>query len=254
MTILQQFADYKLQFIIMAAPTSICSVLLCFASLSLCLGWSTQTSSTGNNLYGVSFVNPTHGWAVGASGTVLATTNGGNAWSAQTSGTSNKLRGVSCVSETHGWAVGDGGTVLATTNGGNAWSAQTSGTSNNLYEVSWVSETHGWAVGASGTVIATTNGGNTWSAQNSGQNGAFTGARILSGVQFVNRTHGWVVGPSGWGPAALIATTDGGNSWNAQRGGNYIGISFVNPTHGWAVGSLGTSLIRTTQMEEIHGQ
>src|SRR5205807_8618267 len=37
--------------------------------------WTGQTSGTSNSLYGVSFVDTSHGWAVGSSGTILAYTN-----------------------------------------------------------------------------------------------------------------------------------------------------------------------------------
>jgi hypothetical protein len=57
--------------------------------------WTTQTSGTTNTLLGVSFANASDGWAVGVSGTIVATTDGGNTWSAQTSGTTNTLRSVS---------------------------------------------------------------------------------------------------------------------------------------------------------------
>jgi photosystem II stability/assembly factor-like uncharacterized protein len=40
--------------------------------------WSSQPSPTGADLHGVSFVNPTLGWAVGSNGTILKTTTGGH--------------------------------------------------------------------------------------------------------------------------------------------------------------------------------
>src|SRR5437660_307936 len=87
--------------------------------------WSAQNSNTTNFLVGVSFVDRSHGWAVGSGGTIVATTNGGATWSAQTSGTTNFLEGVSFVDRRHGWAVGIDGTIVATTNGGATWTAQT---------------------------------------------------------------------------------------------------------------------------------
>jgi hypothetical protein len=39
--------------------------------------WNAQTSRTTNHLWGVSFVDASHGWAVGTSGTIVATTDGG---------------------------------------------------------------------------------------------------------------------------------------------------------------------------------
>ena len=86
--------------------------------------WSAQSSGTTSWLMAVSFVDASHGWAVGTGGTILATSDGGATWTAQRSGTSQALEGVAFVDASHGWAVGTGGTILATTNGGATWSAQ----------------------------------------------------------------------------------------------------------------------------------
>ncbi len=52
---------------------------------------SVASVSSDRNLSGVTFVDASHGWAVGASGAILATTDGGATWNAQGSGTSNAL-------------------------------------------------------------------------------------------------------------------------------------------------------------------
>ncbi|HXX90741.1 MAG TPA: YCF48-related protein [Acidimicrobiales bacterium] len=207
--------------------------------------WSTQTSGTANPLDGVSFVDAAHGWAVGASGTIVATTDGGASWSTQTSGTANALAGVSFVDAAHGWAVGLGGTILSTTDGGATWSPQASGTANNLCGVSFVDAAHGWAVGASGTILATTDGGGTWSPQASGT------ANTLAGVSFVDAAHGWAAGGAG----TIVATTDGGATWSPQASGtanNLWGVSFVDAAHGWAVGNLGTIVTYADASPLIH--
>ncbi|MHB8669503.1 MAG: cell wall-binding repeat-containing protein [Acidimicrobiales bacterium] len=86
------------------------------ASVGMAAGaatWSAQTSGTTQGLYGVSFADASHGWAVGGNGTILATTNGGATWAAQTSGTVAPLSTASFVDASHGWAVGNKGTVLS---------------------------------------------------------------------------------------------------------------------------------------------
>src|SRR5665811_1658454 len=80
-----------------------------------------------DSLLAVSFTDASHGWAVGASGTILATTNGGSIWAAQTSGTTDALRAVTFTDAGHGWAVGDSGTILVASDG-RTWSARSSGT------------------------------------------------------------------------------------------------------------------------------
>jgi len=53
--------------------------------------------------------------AVGGSGAIVITTDGGSIWSPETSGTSSQLFGVSCPSTTRCVAVGSGGIVLTYT-------------------------------------------------------------------------------------------------------------------------------------------
>jgi photosystem II stability/assembly factor-like uncharacterized protein len=58
------------------------------------------------------------GTAVGASGTILRTTDGGETWARQSSGTSVSLMAVSFADENNGTAVGAEGTILRTSTGG----------------------------------------------------------------------------------------------------------------------------------------
>ena len=119
-------------------------------------------------LYDVQFLaDGTRGWAVGESGTILATGDGGKTWAPQTSNTSNSLYSVQFLADgTRGWAVGQGGTILTTGNGGKTWAPQTSATSNDLYSVQFLADgTRGWALGESGTILATDDGGKSWVSQ-----------------------------------------------------------------------------------------
>jgi len=56
------------------------STQICFAQ------WYLQNSGTTKNLYAVHFIDENIGIAVGDSGTILRTTNGGTAWAIQASG------------------------------------------------------------------------------------------------------------------------------------------------------------------------
>ena len=76
----------------------------------------------GNTLNGVSCPDVNTCFAVGASGTILTTTNGGSSWTGQSSGTSNFLTDVSCPDANTCFVVDQTGVTLATTNGGSTWS------------------------------------------------------------------------------------------------------------------------------------
>src|SRR5574337_1095292 len=55
---------------------------------------TTQASSTKSTLMSIQFRTSQNGWAVGAGGTILKTTDGGKKWRRMTSGTSNLLTSV----------------------------------------------------------------------------------------------------------------------------------------------------------------
>ncbi len=81
--------------------------------------WGSQSSPNTTDLRAVTFSSATHGWAVGANGTIINTINGGNAWTAQNSGVSVSLNGVKFIDNVKGWAVGENGATLRTATGGN---------------------------------------------------------------------------------------------------------------------------------------
>ena len=202
------------------------------------VAWVSQISGTTTSLLDVQFTDTNHGWAVGDSGIVIATTDGGTTWSTQISGTTTSLRGAQFTDTNHGWAVGDSGTVIATTDGGTTWSVQDSGTTSRLRGAQFTDTNHGWAVGDSGIVIATTDGGTTWSTQNSS-----TTSRLRS-VHFTDTNHGWAVGNNG----RVIATTDGGTTWSTQNSGttsHLRSVHFTDTNHGWAVGNNGRVITTT---------
>ena len=81
------------------------------------MNWSTLFFDQA--IQGIDFPQPTSGFAVGAGGRILHTTNMGIAWTDQTSGTSANLNDVSFANDAlRGIAVGDSGTILWTANGG----------------------------------------------------------------------------------------------------------------------------------------
>jgi uncharacterized repeat protein (TIGR01451 family) len=172
-----------------------------------------------------------NGWAVGESGTILHTSDGGGTWSPQTSGTSVLLFAVSFVDANDGWAVGSSGTILHTSNGGGTWSPQTSGTSESFHGVSFVDANNGWAMGSNGKIVHTSNGGSTWSPQVSK-----AGPADLYSVNMVDTSNGWATGILG----VILHTSDGGGTWHSLiTGSDLADVSFVDANNGWVVGISG---------------
>ncbi len=100
-------------------------------------------------------------WVVGAAGTILASTDGGQTWNPQTSGTGVTLEAVRFTSASEGWAVGAEGTVLHTVDGGALWSPVAVGTTQTLYAIDAAGSTL-WAVGAN-AAVKSVDGGVNWS-------------------------------------------------------------------------------------------
>ena len=224
--------------------------------------WYQQNSGTTANLNSVHFEDANNGWAVGDSGIILHTTNGGQEWIAQTSGTDRWLQSVSFTDLNYGTTVGGGendtteeGIILSTTNGGMIWFQQTSGSTHNLAGVSFVDSNNGWAVGKYksiypgryfGTILHTTDGGTTWAEQLSDT--LFERAWLRS-VSFTDANNGTAVGGGGWLPISgtILRTTNGGTNWIMQAG--YLtklplfGVSFTDANNGTVVG---LKIYRTT--------
>lgn len=90
--------------------------------------------------------------AVGNSGTIIVSNDGGATWTAQTSGTSAILRGVK-VGTDYVVAVGDSGTIRYRSVAGTSWTAGTGGGSASLTDCAEDANLHWVAVGSTGTVL-----------------------------------------------------------------------------------------------------
>jgi hypothetical protein len=99
------------------------------------------------------------GFAVGDSGTIIKTTDGGTTWTAHNVPVSMFLTSVYFIDSDTGYAAGANGAILKTTNGGTNWMVQNSGISQNLSSICFTAPNAGYAVGDSGTIIGTTTGG-----------------------------------------------------------------------------------------------
>ncbi len=77
---------------------------------------------------------------VGANGTILKTTDGGETWVQKPSGTTEHLRKVQFPTPQIGYAVAAGDAFLKTTDGGETWSPMDTGTDCFFYNFSCVDE------------------------------------------------------------------------------------------------------------------
>jgi photosystem II stability/assembly factor-like uncharacterized protein len=199
--------------------------------------WIGQTSGTSAVLLGVAFTNANTGYAVGTSGVIRVTTNGGATWSAQASGTSRFLRDVYFSDATHGTIVGELGLILRTTDG-TTWNPQTSGTTQHLVHVNFLNNNVGMASGQGGVILKTVDGGLNWTPQNSG-----TGVE-LPGIYMLDANTAVAVGFSG----TIRRTINGGATWETISVPGFFAdlrsVHFSGST-GVAV-SIGGGILRST--------
>ena len=105
-------------------------------------------------------------YAVGDSGAIIKTTDGGEKWILKNSGTIANLKDIQFIGDSLGWIVGEYGVILKTTDKGENWFQLQSKTFKNLNSLCFTDRNNGWAVGDSLVIINTTNGGNSWNYQN----------------------------------------------------------------------------------------
>jgi photosystem II stability/assembly factor-like uncharacterized protein len=202
-------------------------------------GWIVSPSGTSNNLYGVSFTSPNTGTAVGLTGTILRTTNGGVNWVSQTSPNGSiHLFDTYFITDMTGWIAGDVGKIIKTTNGGSTWVNQTTPSPYQLTTLVFLDGNTGFVAGWYGTIMKTTNGGTTWTQLNTGTQ------RNLKGMCFVTTTLGYAVGLVG----KVIRTTNAGTSWDSIMIGTSYSLEnvyFSDLNNGNIIGENGT-VFKTT--------
>lgn len=200
--------------------------------------WQVVRESSGDVHYSaLHFADRNHGWAVGDSGTILHTGDGGNTWEYQQSGTPNSIRDVYFVDNRMGWAVGRNNTMLHTTDGGLSWHLLAmDGDSTRLFtSIYFADEATGWTVHNHGEILHTQDSGVTWEVQANWENG---GTALLS---FVNDRIGYarpVV------DSLLLKTSDGGQNWVPISSKRFIwakDMFFVDEQHGWVPTSTAPS-------------
>jgi photosystem II stability/assembly factor-like uncharacterized protein len=221
----------------------------------------------------VSFPDKNHGTAVGSSGTVIHTSDGGVTWVDQ-SIHGYDFDGVSFIDSNRGVAVGafsSTGYIFQTTNGGATWTNRLSDifwSGGNLADVAWLNADTVIAIGPE-RIARSTDGGTSWSSTilagsggsgisfGSRTTGAFVGfgtiyrsadaglhwtlidtvAHSLESVSFGSPDTGIAVGLRG----GIYRTTNAGTSWTLVSQGTtagFRGIAFANPLFGMAAGDV----------------
>ena len=104
----------------------------------------------------MSFFDTNIGYAVGAGGVILGTTDGGKTWKDQESPTRSNLFAIQAFGKDGAVAVGELGTVLVTEDAGRSWQIQPNITGKVLQAVVYRGGKNVWAAGRGGTILKRT--------------------------------------------------------------------------------------------------
>lgn len=205
-----------------------------------------QQSPVNKTLNAVSFIDPAKGVAVGVSGTIITTKNGGYSWNRVGGLDFRDLYAVAMIDKSLIVAAGDTGKIERSTDGGASWALVPSSNIQFLKTIRGIafhSVTDGYAVGDSCAVLFTSDAGVTWTKQNSPETN-----QILYGVSFNSAGKPYAVGSNGniltdssgtW----IIDTTIGSNDFYSIQFVSH-GSPFAYSDTGYAVGDSGV-IIKT---------
>ena len=154
------------------------------------------------HLNGVRALGPGRALAVGESGKIVATSDGGASWQERPSGVWAPLYDLAFVSPEHGFASGGVGTLLETRDGGASWRAVKLARRVDLFGLA-LSGGALHAVGRRGTLLR--QGPSGFAAA------AIGGYGWLSGLAYGEGGVGLCVG----GQGRILRTTDGGATWRS---------------------------------------
>jgi len=196
-------------------------------------------------LTGIYFVDPLHGWSWGGGrkdqyteqpGTFLTTNDGGQSWNELPFPFAQDVWSIFFLNVSLAWASDRDGGFYQTTDGGLNWTLRPGKMPELSFDsIFFLDGTYGWVAGRSGRLFKTIDGGRTWK-------------RIISirtefklrDIAFIDRDHGWAVGDSG----AILYTADGGESWvdsSLPEMGDLKDVKLVGKA-GWVVGLSGSVL------------
>ncbi len=190
------------------------------------------------DLHAVTCVNALIGWAAGAGGAVVHTTDGGQTWSAQNSHFTSQLTAVQFLDTNRGVVVGESGALAVTSDGGETWTHVTNLGGVNWRAASSAADAHVLVIAGDGGFIATSfDYGASWSAQSIATAADFTGVSAA------------------WGGEQIVATDKSGTIWEsddsassfhvAYRSGSPLeAVSFGAAGHALAVGGSGVAFSR----------
>ncbi|HEY3874360.1 MAG TPA: hypothetical protein VGM92_02705 [Candidatus Kapabacteria bacterium] len=180
------------------------------------------TGTGGNDVYGLAFLDPQNGFAVGDGENVYHTVDGGITWSPTASNSSDLLRSIwfqdanngfvgTSDPEDQGSGVSHDGHILVTHDGGDTWSMGYASSAGGIYRIQFINSSNGIALGYWGSALWTSDGGTSWNLGSTDQSQSRT---IIVGSTFTTATTGFCVCYIDQTHGAILRTDDAGHSWH----------------------------------------
>jgi len=181
--------------------------------------WEVIEVPAEKHLRAVFFTDSLYGWAVGDTGTIIHTIDGGENWLVQDAGTDNNIVSVFFLNRQLGWAsswsyAGFFGTlILKTTDGGTTWTSETYPEDNLFMNcILFLDSLTGWMGGSPHALVKTTDGGQSWT-QAAIDTSALAFFPVLN-VYFYDEDHGYACGGMFDIAGVTWSTSNGGEMWH----------------------------------------
>jgi len=187
--------------------------------------------------FGVQFINPDTGWAVGNLGALIKTINGGEDWTISETNTTTLLLKVHSFNGQIVVATGYDGIILRSIDGGETFTQVVSGVGSgiDLWGVQMLNDTLGFVCGLNQTLLKTTDAGLTWQPVNTGLNAYYWA------LDFIDESNGMIA----CGGGKVLKTTDGGNTWTVHQAGDasdLYAIDIIDSLHIITAGANGKNV------------
>lgn len=180
--------------------------------------WEVLDVPTDQHLRSVYFTDSLYGWAVGDTGTIIHTMDGGENWQVQDPGSDNNIINVFFLNRQTGWAVSwnyidfFGTLILKTTDGGNTWNAEPYQDDNLFMNcILFLDSLMGWMGGSPHALVKTIDGGQSWTNAAIDTN-ALAFFPVLN-VYFLDENYGYACGGMFDIAGVTWSTSNGGDLW-----------------------------------------